>query len=217
MLIHQFDSETGQYIHSFLAEPDPRNADRWIVPAFATDVPLPERCRLQWPFFRDGSWELLPDYRGQMLYRCSNGEPAEIVMAGITPDEAGLTTMPRPSDLHRWNGADWEMDPEAIERQERADAMGEFEERMARAKAKNAGKIDALAAGLLDAAGEAIFKAWAGYQLALVAVVESDAFPAARVWPAEPDELEIAAKVAASESADAAPEATPTDERGDTA
>ncbi|TPQ33413.1 tail fiber assembly protein [Cupriavidus pinatubonensis] len=195
MLIHQYDSETGQYIHSFLADPDPRNAERWIVPAFATAVPLPERGRLQWPFFRDGAWTLLPDYRGQVLYRVSNGEPAEIVKVGITPDEVDLTTSPRPSDLHRWSGTEWESDPEAIARKERAEAMVEFEQRMTRAKAKNAGKLDALAAGLLDATEEAIFKSWAAYQLALVAIVESDVFPADRVWPPEPDERSIALRL----------------------
>ncbi|MFC4519082.1 tail fiber assembly protein [Cupriavidus pinatubonensis] len=205
MLIHQYDSETGQYIHSFLAEPDPRNAERWIIPAFATALPLPERGRRQWPFFREGAWVLLPDYRGQMLYRVSNGEPAEIVKVGIAPDEVDLTTSPRPSDLHRWSGTEWEVDPEAIARQERAQAMTEFEQRMARAKAKNAGKIDALAAGLLDAVGEALFKAWAAYQVALVAVVESDAFPRTHVWPPEPNEDAIAASAKRPDNAPAKP------------
>lgn len=38
MLIQQYDAETGQYISSRLAAPDPRNVDRWSVPAFSTVV-----------------------------------------------------------------------------------------------------------------------------------------------------------------------------------
>lgn len=100
MLLHQYDSQTGQYLNSFLADPDPLNPGRWLEPAFTTSTPLPERPRLTWPVFRDGLWSLVPDYRTLRLYRKDNGEVAEILVIGITPDDAGLTDVPRPSDEH---------------------------------------------------------------------------------------------------------------------
>ncbi|SAK23309.1 tail assembly chaperone gp38 [Burkholderia multivorans] len=91
MLIHQYDAETGQYISSHLADVDPKNPDRWLVPAFSTLDPLPERSPRTWPFYRNGAWKLLPDHRGQVLYRQDTGEPAEILAAGTTPEAQGLT------------------------------------------------------------------------------------------------------------------------------
>lgn len=201
MLIHNYDSITGQYIMSGLADPDPRNPDRWMVPAFSTQIPLPDRPRLTWPFFVNGAWELRPDHRGLMLYRRDSGENAEILVAGITPEEAGLTATPRPSDEYHWLDGEWVINPEIIAQRERSAAMAEFDLRMGAAKSRTTGKADALAADLLDAAGVAIFKAWAAYQIALVAVVESDSFPAARQWPPEPDEVELASQAYANEAA----------------
>lgn len=200
MFIHHYDSITGQYISSSLAAPDPMNANRWLVPAFATQEPLPDRPRLTWPFFNGSAWELRPDYRGMMLYRQDSGDRAEILVPGVTPNEARLTETPRPSDDHHFVGGDWVINPEAVTKRQFDDAMAEFEQRMALAKSKNAGKADALAADLLDVAGAALFKAWAAYQVALVAVVESDSFPAGRVWPEEPDETTVAAQAYADEA-----------------
>lgn len=201
MLLHNYDSQTGQYLGSTLAEPDPRNESRWIEPAFSTTAPLPDRPRYTWPFFVDGVWKLLPDYRGMMLYRQAEGAPAEILVAGITPEDAGLTPSPRPSDEYHFVGGEWVVNPEVLAIRERATAMAEFDQRMDLAKAKNAGKADALAAGLLDVGGAALFKAWAAYQVAVVAVVEADSFPAGRVWPPEPDEGAVTAQAYADEAA----------------
>ncbi len=207
MLLHQYDSLTGQYVHSFLADPDPRNEDRWLEPAATTPVPLPGRERLTWPFFKDGAWILVPDYRGLVLYRQDNGEQTELLVAGIAPEEAGLTTMPRPSDDFHWMDGAWVVNAEAVARKEREKAMREFEERLAVARARNAGKADAYAVGLLDAVGIALFKAWSTYQMDLVRVLEAPGFPAEREWPAAPDESAITLEAEAAEAARLAGEA----------
>lgn len=189
MLIHQYDNQTGQYIASRLADEDPRNPGRWLVPAFATADPLPERLSLTWPFYRDGAWGLLPDWRGRMLYRRTGsdaGTTAEILMAGITPDEGDLTDVPRPSDRHIWSERGWVLDPVAIAAEKHAAGMAEFERRLGIARAKNTGRADAYAAGLLDDEQIYYFKAWSAYQMDLVRVINSDAFPDAPVWPDEP-------------------------------
>ena len=81
MLIHHYDNQTGQYCGSQLADADPRSPGRWLLPAFSTAQVLPERTAESWPFFRDGEWVLLPDFRGKVLYRTDTGEQAEIVAA----------------------------------------------------------------------------------------------------------------------------------------
>lgn len=203
MLLHQYDSHTGQYLNSFLADPDPVNPDRWLEPAFTTSVPLPERPRLSWPVFRDGSWSLVPDYRTLRLYRKDNGEVAEILVIGMTPDDAGLTDTPRPSDEHVWSDGKktWEIDPSIVAQRARDAAMAEFETRRAVAVQKNFGKADAFAAGMMTLAEEAVFKAWAAYQMALVRLVDSPTFPEGVVWPDEPDEAQVIARAEADADA----------------
>lgn len=200
MMIHQYDNETGQYISSGLADVDPRNPERWLMPAFSTTTPLPERTPFTWPFWKNGAWELRPDYRGRVLYRCDTGEKAEILVAGVSPAEQGLTDTPRPSDQYVWSDGKWAVDPAAIEREQRDAAMAEFERRMTKAQTVNKGKQDALAADLLSPLEVALFKAWAAYQMALVRAIESPEFPARAVWPDEPDALAIAERVKAEQA-----------------
>lgn len=196
MFIHHYDNATGQYISSRLADADPRNADRWLVPAFSTDLPIPDRARDQWPFFIDGAWVLKPDYRGRVLYRIDDGTASEILAAGITPDDAGLTDKPRPSDQYVWRDGAWSIDPAIVSAQKRSEAMKLFEVLLGDARAANAGKADAYAAGVLSPFEQAMFKAWAAYQLDLVRVIESAGFPDDFSWPAKPDAGAIAAMVA---------------------
>jgi hypothetical protein len=187
MLIHQYDNQNGQYHSSRLADADPRNSDRWLIPAFSTAETMPERTALTWPFYVDGAWTLLPDYRGRILYRQDTGEAAEILVAGQTPAEHGLTDVPRPSEDYSWQGNAWQIDPAVVNQRQRAAAMAEFEGRMTLARVKNAGKADAYAAGLLSDAEIDDFRRWSAYQLALVRVIEQDGFPAAIAWPMAPD------------------------------
>ncbi|VVE35092.1 tail fiber assembly protein [Pandoraea fibrosis] len=186
MLIHHYDHATGAYVSSALAPEDQSEAGIWIVPAFATTDPLPERLPRTWPFYLDGTWQLKPDHRGRVLYRCETGEPAELLSAGVTPEDAGLTPLPRPTEQHEWSGASWRVSAEALARESRNAAMAEFQQRMATARRRNAGRADAFAAGLLNDEETYYFKAWSAYQFDLVRVVERDDFPQHVRWPDEP-------------------------------
>ncbi|WP_107313937.1 tail fiber assembly protein [Burkholderia metallica] len=207
MLCNQYDSLTGQYIVSFLADVDPMNPTRYLVPAFCTLKPLPEREPLTWPFWRNDKWEMLPDYRGVRLYRTESGAAAEITVAGITPEDAGLTEIPRPSDAHVWRDGAWTIDEQIVADKAREAAMNDFFARLEKARRQNLGKADARVTGRLSDLDEATFDAWTDYQVALVNVVESPMFPAEIAWPDEPDPKAILAKVEAERAAKAAREA----------
>lgn len=185
-LVHQFDNESGQYVSSFMPDADPMNPNRWLIPAFCTSDPLPDRGPREWPFRRVDSWVLLPDFRGVMLYRTSDGAQAEITIAGVTPDEAGLTDAPRPSAEHVWNDDKWTVDPVRIAQREHEEAMAEFEHRLEVARQANAGKADAYAADLLSPEECDQFRAWSAYQLDLVRAIQADGFPQNVQWPAQP-------------------------------
>jgi len=199
MLIHQYDAETGQYISSRLADPDPLNVDRWLVPAFSTVDELPARTPLSWPFYLDGAWKLLPDYRGRILYRQETGAPAEILVAGTTPAEHGLTETARPSDDYTFRDGAWVIDPAIVAQRVRAAAMAEFDVRMAHARAMNAGRADAYSAGLLSREEAYYFRAWSTYQLDLVRAIQREGFPDAVSWPDEPASFEVASAPAMAE------------------
>ncbi|WP_412525932.1 tail fiber assembly protein [Burkholderia lata] len=207
MLCNQYDSLTGQYIVSFLADVDPMNSSRYLVPAFCTLEPLPEREPRTWPFWRSDKWEMLPDYRGVRLYRTDSGAAAEITVAGVTPQEAGLTEAPRPSDEHVWRDDAWTVDEEIVANKVRESAMNDFFARLETARKQNLGKADARVTGRLSDIAEATFDAWTDYQVALVNAVESPNFPAEIVWPAEPDPDVILAKVEEERAAKAKREA----------
>ncbi|WP_260438555.1 tail fiber assembly protein [Burkholderia contaminans] len=180
---------------SFLADVDPMNSSRYLVPAFCTLEPLPEREPRTWPFWRNDKWEMLPDYRGVRLYRTESGAVAEITVAGVTPDEAGLTEAPRPSDAHVWRDGSWAIDEEIVAGRVRESAMNDFFARLEKARNQNLGKSDARVTGRLSDLEAATFDAWTDYQVALVRVVESPSFPAQIAWPDEPDPDAILAKV----------------------
>ncbi|MXN77205.1 tail assembly chaperone [Burkholderia sp. 4701] len=186
MLIHHYSHPTGEYLSSSQPDADPRNPERWLVPSWATLDAPPPRTPTTWPFYRDGAWALLPDFRGRVCYRTDTGEPVEITVAGTTPDDLGLTTEPRPSPRHAWLDGAWVVPPELLEREKRAAAMAEFERRLETARKANAGKADAYAAGLLDDEGIYTFKAWSAYQMALVSAIQAETFPDAVTWPATP-------------------------------
>jgi hypothetical protein len=193
MFIHHYDHQSGEYISSSLATADPRNNGRWLIPAFATDVPLIERHRNTWPFFvaRKHAWELRPDFRGMILYRTDNGEQTEIMFAGISMERAGVTDQPRPDADHVWHDA-WVIDPVRRAERTRAAAMAEFDTRLAHAREINAGKADAHAAGLLSREETYTFLAWSAYQLELVRVIQAAGFPETAQWPDPPQPFEAA-------------------------
>ncbi|AXF21349.1 phage tail protein [Burkholderia pyrrocinia] len=207
MLCNQYDSLTGQYIVSFLADVDPMNSSRYLVPAFCTLKPVPERPPRTWPFWRGEKWEMLPDYRGVRLYRTESGATAEITVAGVTPEDAELTEVPRPSDTHVWRDGAWTVDEKIVADKARELAMNDFFARLEKARQQNLGKSDARVTGRLSDLEEATFDAWTDYQVALVRVVESPSFPAEIAWPAEPDPDAILAKVEAERAERAAREA----------
>ncbi|MGY4832023.1 tail fiber assembly protein [Burkholderia pyrrocinia] len=192
---------------SFLADVDPMNSTRFLVPAFCTLEPIPEREPRTWPFWRDDKWRMLPDFRGVRLYRTESGAAAEITVAGVTPDDTGLTEVPRPSDAHVWRDGAWAVDDQIVADKVRESAMNDFFARLEKARRQNLGKSDAWVTGRLSDLDAATFEAWTDYQMALSRVVESPTFPAEIEWPAEPRADVILAKVEAERAAKAEREA----------
>ena len=77
------------------------------LPAGATLEEPPEAGDGEVVVWRDGTWLVVPDYRG-VAYRTIDGAEVTHSMPGELPLE--LTTMPRPSAAHLWGGLAWVLD-----------------------------------------------------------------------------------------------------------
>lgn len=145
MDIYNFSAETGEFVGVGQADPNPVRQGAYLIPAFATDVVPPNVGRNQAAVFDEaaGHWSLVPDYRATALYSTVDGSPVHIDTLG--PQPPNTTEIPRPSPVHVWDGAVWEVDP-ALEAAARVPAS------VTPLQARRA----LLAAGLLDAVETAI-------------------------------------------------------------
>lgn len=97
---------TREYLGPGLADPDPLDDGAWLIPAHAwyeapPVAPAGQAVRRT----EDGSaWELVADYRGT-VYRTDSGEAQQHTTLGELP--ADLTSAPRPSAEHLWDGTAW--------------------------------------------------------------------------------------------------------------
>lgn len=102
LTVYHADRQTGEFLGTGHAEPDPREPGNWLIPAHAyLDAP-PESGDGQVARRAAGNdgWELVEDHRGP-IYATSNGERAELVELGPIPD--GYTsTAPRPVLSLEW-------------------------------------------------------------------------------------------------------------------
>ncbi|MCU1718680.1 hypothetical protein [Pseudomonas sp. 5P_3.1_Bac2] len=95
---------TGEYLGSAFADPDPLDAEHYLVPAHAyLDAP-PTAAHNQVAVRTEQGWQLLEDFRGT-LYHTSTGNPVEHTELGPLPAE--LSATPRPSPAHIWQQNGW--------------------------------------------------------------------------------------------------------------
>ena len=77
------------------------------LPAGATLEEPPEAGDGEVVVWRDGTWLVVPDYRG-VAYRTTDGAEVTHSMPGELPAE--LTNLPRPSAAYLWDGFVWVLD-----------------------------------------------------------------------------------------------------------
>ncbi|HCL4123576.1 TPA: hypothetical protein N2C41_000557 [Pseudomonas aeruginosa] len=104
---------TREYLGPSLADPDPLDADNWLIPAHAyLDAPPAVPAGQAAQRSEDGSaWLLVADHRGS-VYDTSTGTAVQHTELGDLPD--GLTVEAPPSGPYRWDGQAWVADLAAI-------------------------------------------------------------------------------------------------------
>lgn len=88
-LYHNYSPDTGEYLSSARSDASPKEKDVYLIPAYATLIPLPERGDNEIAVFQNDSWAIVPDYRGQNIERLN--EIITIAEIGKTPDDFNPT------------------------------------------------------------------------------------------------------------------------------
>lgn len=193
--IYHYDPDTGAFVSEGRPRFDVLYPQTPLVPAFAVTEPPPEHGERQWPFWRNGQWCLLPDFRGVKVFRTRDGSPASIDQPGITLDTAGLTEIARPGSEYIWSNNAWIIDEAYRAKQRRTAAEHQFEEHLDRAE-KALSEARLMASAQDDRfLSQARQTAWTAYWQAVVANRSSERFPDTS-WPEEPTADSIAASAA---------------------
>lgn len=194
MKITNYDRLTGIDLGESEAREDPLVPGRPLIPGYATPEAAPAvqagevavyqgddgAPPLNW---QDGSWRVVADYRGAPLFRTADGSIFEIgaEYPRVGPLPQTLTTMPRPSRAHVWNGIVWEIDVALESGFTLADNKAERAAREARARVAMEPLQMAVDIDLATEEEAARLLAWKRYFVLLSRVDLANP-----VWPEEP-------------------------------
>lgn len=108
--LYHYHPETGELIGQSTADRSPLEPDIWLIPAHATDQTPPKAKVRQVAVFRDGRWQLSPDWRATALWSTEDGAAVSITEIGLTPADIHATDKPRPNPAHLWQDGQWQED-----------------------------------------------------------------------------------------------------------
>ena len=89
MKIYNYSGETGEFLIESNARKDPKEKDKYLLPAYATFEAPPSVSGNQVAIFESGAWSILPDYRGTVVEVL--GAEKTITEIGVTPDDLAPT------------------------------------------------------------------------------------------------------------------------------
>ena len=112
MRIYNYDPETGEYLGEGLADESPLEQGIFLVPAYATDKPVPALKSGEAAILTDDDWRVVSDYRGRSVCALDAdgyyAGPAALAL-GESPDARHiLTEQPNLSvKKPKWSGKEW--------------------------------------------------------------------------------------------------------------
>lgn len=96
MDLYFFDAETGEYVGTRKAQPNPKRPGEYLTDGpCRTTTPPPETGPREVAVFDAPGWIVQPDFRG-VTYWTADGAQATIGGIGIEPPEGALTAPPEP-------------------------------------------------------------------------------------------------------------------------
>lgn len=106
--IYHYHPQTFEFLGQSEAALHPKHKDEYLIPAFATPIPLPEislpeGCKWQ---FNAESWDAVEDHRGDIIYSTETGQKIDILELGPLPPTVTTFAPATPDDT--WDGSGWQ-------------------------------------------------------------------------------------------------------------
>lgn len=96
MNVYHYDAETGEFVGATIAQEDPKDPGKYLVPANATVDAPPAPAENQSAVFRNGTWSKVADYRGTKYYDAEGVEHTIHTLGKTVPVDATTTPPPGP-------------------------------------------------------------------------------------------------------------------------
>ncbi len=153
------------------------------LPAYACLTPPPEVVEGMAAVYQDGSWQSVPDHRGETVYSLYGGAPVNITALGDYP--ADTTTQAPATAFDKWDGEQWITDSDAQQQAQADEADKEKAARVSEANGITQAWQTQLLLDIITDEDKARLTAWMKY---VQAVQATDITRAPEIsWPEKPE------------------------------
>lgn len=126
MSVYAYHYDQDKVFDGFMdCQEDPLTPGAWLIPANCTPVEPPKAEGVMVAVYRptdwvirngscyvDGSWELVPDYRGKHFWDIKTKQEMRVLELGKEPDSNWTIFKPGPYDVWNPMKKGWELDPD---------------------------------------------------------------------------------------------------------
>lgn len=178
LTIYNYDAQSGELI-STVEEYFPQGVG---LPANATIITPPVVKKNYVAVYREGSWQVIADHRGETVFATTNGAAQEVTETIDYP--AGTTTLKPETEFDKWDGEKWFTDKDAMNAAQIKDAEARRKALLAEAQVKISIWQTELQLGIIDNEDKAKLISWLSYIKSLQKI-DSNAAPDIQ-WPDMP-------------------------------
>jgi len=178
LTVYGYDALTGEFngaVQEFLAQ-------GVGLPACSCLTAPPDAQAGTVAVYQDGSWQRVPDHRGETVYPVSGGAPVKITALGDYPEDT--TTQAPVTAFDKWDGEKWVTDSDAQQQSRLEAAASEKAARVSEANGITQAWQTQLLLGIITDSDKATLTDWMKYVQAVQATDVSGAPDIS--WPAKP-------------------------------
>jgi len=177
-ICYSYDPRTGEYLGPF---------DFWTligsgIPASSTLIEPPAAAEGKAVIFKDGSWSVVDDNRGKVVYSTENGSEQMVTTIGAYPENT--TTIKPSSKYDTWNGKKWVTDKGAQQQADLASAKSLKQSLLAEANSFTQPWQTQLMLGIITDEDKVSLTAWMKYYQQ-VQTIDTSGAPDIK-WPQKP-------------------------------